>query len=135
MRVGAGFGADWASDMAQEGWNRETTCYPKDTCFDADPVPQISGCRWRYDIDAAAGAMFEISVGLIFDRTHLELSLAQRKNGLDQMFRSITEYEGTPLEDRRDGPVVTTARSSIDQLTVRTLALNVYHDSPDADFT
>ena len=51
------------------------------------------------------------------------------------MFRTINEYDGMPLDDRRDGPVVSTARSSIDQLTVRTLALNVYYDSPDADFT
>ena len=44
--------------MDQEGWNRETTCYPTAACFEADPVPEISGYRWRYDIDAAAGAVF-----------------------------------------------------------------------------
>ena len=130
--VGVGGGANWASDIDQEGWNRETTCYPTDACFDADPIPEISGYRWLYDIDAASGAMFEISGGLIFDRTRMELSFAQRKDDLDQMFRSITEYDGTSLEDRRGGSVVSNARASIDHLTVRTLALNAYYDFPDA---
>ena len=64
--VGGGIGSNWASDLDQEGWNRETTCYPTDACFDANPVPEISGYRWRYGIDAAAGAVFEISAGRIF---------------------------------------------------------------------
>ena len=41
--LGGGIGSNWASDMSQEGWNRETTCYPTDGCFDADPVPELSG--------------------------------------------------------------------------------------------
>ena len=31
--------------IQQEGWNRETLCYPTDACFDADPAPKISGYR------------------------------------------------------------------------------------------
>ena len=130
--IGGGIGSNWASDMDQEGWNRETTCYPTDACVDADPVPEISGYRWRYDIDAATGAAFEISAGRIFDRTRLELSLAQRKNSLNQMFRSITDYDGMPMEERSGGTVVSNARASIDHLSVRTLSLNAYYDFPDA---
>ena len=69
--VGGGIGSNWASDLDQEGWNRDPLCYPTDLCFDADPVPEISGYRWHYDIDA--GAVFEISAGLIFDRARMEL--------------------------------------------------------------
>ena len=130
--VGGGVGSNWASDIDQEGWNRETTCYPTDACFDADPVPEVSGYRWRYDIPAAAGAAFELSVGRMFNRARLELSLGQRKNDLDQMFRSITDYDGTPLGERRGGTVVSNGRGSIDNLTVRTLSLNAYYDFPDA---
>ena len=130
--VGGGIGPNWASGMDQEGWNRETTYYPTEACFDVDPVPEVSGYRWRYDIASAAGAVFEISAGRIFDRTRLELSFARRKNGLDQMFRSITDYDGVPMEARRGGSVVSNARNSIDHLTVRTLALNAYYDFPDA---
>ena len=118
--------------MDQEGWNRDPLCYPTDACFDADPLPEISGYRWRYDIDATAGAAFEISAGRIFDRTRLELSLAQRKNSLNQMFRSITDYDGMPMEERSGGTVVSNARASIDHLSVRTLSLNAYYDFPDA---
>ena len=130
--VGGGIGLNWASDLDQEGWNRETTCYPTDACFDADPVPQISGYRWRYDIDADAGAAFEVSAGRTFNRARLELSFAQRKNDLDQMFRSITYYDGTPREARRGGTVVSNARNSIDHLIAHTLSLNAYYDFPDA---
>ena len=77
-------------------------------------------------------AVFEISAGLIFDRTRLELSLAQRKNGLNQMFRSITDYDGMPMEERSGGTVVSNARASIDHLSVSTLSLNAYYYFPDA---
>ena len=113
------------------GWNRESTCYPTDACFDADPVPELSGYRWRYDIVAAAGAVFEVSAGRFFDRTRLELSFGQRKNGLDQMFRSITEYDGTPLRARSGSSVVSKSQASIDHLAVRALTLNAYYDFPD----
>ena len=129
--IGGDIGSNRASDMDQEGWNRETTCYPTDACFDADPVPAIPGYRWRYDIDAAPGAAFELLAGRIFNRTRLELSLARRKNNTDQMFRGITYYDGTPGEKRRGSTVASNARNSIDNLTVHTLALNAYYDFPD----
>ena len=130
--LGGSIGSNWASNMDQEGSNRETTCYPTDACFDADPVPAIPGYRWRYDIDAAPGAAFEVSAGRIFNRARLELSLAQRKNNTDQMFRGITYHDGTPREERRGSTVASNARNSIDHLTVRTLSLNAYYDFPDA---
>ena len=43
--VVGGIGSNWASNMEQEGWNRETTCYPTDAYFDTDPVPVIPGYR------------------------------------------------------------------------------------------
>ena len=120
-----------ASDMDQEGWNRDAICYPTSACFDANPVPEIPGYRWRYDIAAAAGAAFELSAGHMFNRTRLELSLAQRKNNLDQLFRRITDYDELPMEDRRGGSVVSNSQASIDYLTVRTLALNAYYEFPE----
>ncbi len=130
--IGATMGLNRASDMDQEGWNRDTHCYPTDACFDLDPIPQISGYRWRYNIEAAAGNVFEISAGRIFDRKRLELSLAQKKNGLNQVFRSVTDYDGMPMEERRGGTVESNDRSSIDDLIVRTLSFNAYYDFPDA---
>ena len=56
----------------------------------------------------------------------------RRKNDLDQMFRSITDYAGRPVEDRRGGTAVSNSRASIDNLTVRALTLNAYYDFLDA---
>ena len=89
--------------------------------------------RWRYNIAAAAGAAFELLAGRMFDRTRLELSLTHRTNDLDQMFRSITDYDGTPMGARRGGTVASTTRTSIDNLTVRAIALNAYYDFPVDD--
>ena len=131
--IGGAIELNWASDIDQEGWNRETTCYPTAACFDVEPIPEVSGYRWRYDIDAAGPApAFEISAGRIFDRTRLELSFGRRKNDLDQMFRSITDYAGRTVEDRRGGTAVSNSRASIDNLTVRALTLNAYYDFLDA---
>ena len=63
--VGGGIGSNWASDMDQEGWNRETTCYPTDACFDADPVPAIPGYRWRYDTSLHLAARFNSNPAVI----------------------------------------------------------------------
>ena len=35
--VGATLGVNRASDIDQEGWNRDTVCYPTDACFDLGP--------------------------------------------------------------------------------------------------
>ena len=92
--VGGGIGATWPSNLAQSGWNRDPICYPTDACFDQDPRPEISGYRWHYDIAAATGPVFELSTGLFVDRARVELSFRQRWNDLDQMFLSVTNYEG-----------------------------------------
>ena len=84
--------------------------------------------RHRADV----GAAFELSAGRLFDRTRLEFSFAQRKNGLDQRFRSITDYDGLPMDARRGSTVVSNTQASIDHLTVRTLSLNAYYDFPKA---
>ena len=130
--VGGGVGANWASDINQTGFNRDPLCYPTDACFDEDPRPEVSGYRWGYDLDAAAGAMFELSTGFILNRARLEVSFGQRKNDLDQMFRSVTTLEGIAMEDRRNTTVTSHTESSIDDLAVRTLAFNGYYDFRDA---
>ena len=35
--IGGGIGSNWASDLDQEGRNRETTCYPTDDLFRCEP--------------------------------------------------------------------------------------------------
>ena len=125
-------GATWASELDQEGWNRDGICYPTDACFDADPIPSISGYRWRYALGTSAGARYEFVLGRFFDHFRLEIALAQRRNDLNQMFRGISYFDGTPIGDRSGGAVVSNAQTSIDHLQVRTLALQAYYDFPVA---
>ena len=126
--VGGGAGANWASDINQRGSNRDTLCYPNYACFDEDPRPEFTGYRWAYDLRAAAGVPFELSTGFIFDRLRLELSFARRVNGIEQVFRSVSDFDGNPLVRRRGNTVTSDAESWIDNLAVRTLAFNAYYD-------
>ncbi len=128
--IGGGLGVGWASTIAQSGFNRDPICYPTNACFDQDPRPEISGYRWRYDVAAAAGPGAELSTGFIVRRARLELSFGHRRQGLDQMFLDVSDYNGVNLADRRDSTVVSDTRSSIDHLVVRTLAINAYYDFP-----
>ena len=128
--AGGGLGAAWTSNIAQSGWNRDPLCYPTDACFDEDPRPEVSGYRWRYDIAAATGAAFEVSAGLFASRARVEVSYGQRWNDLDQMFLSVTDYDGVAMADRVDATVTSDTSSSIDQLAVRMLTVNAYYDFP-----
>ena len=126
--VGATLGLNRANDVAQDGWNRDTFCYPTDACFDLDPIPRISGYRWHYNLEPARGAAFEVSFGRVLGPKRLELSLAQKKSGVSQVFRSVTNYDGVRMEDRPGGTVASNSRASIDDLVVRSFSLNAYYD-------
>ena len=130
--VGGGVGANWASEIEQTGFNRDPLCNPTDACFDEDPRPEFPGYRWAYDLDTAAGPLFELSAGYAINRARIELSFGQRRNDIDQMFSSVTTFDGVALEDRRGSTVTSNTTSSIDNLTVRTLAFNAYYDFRNA---
>ena len=130
--VGGGVGANWASEIEQSGFNRDPLCYPTNACFDEDPRPEFPGYRWAYDLDSAAGPAFELAAGYALGRTRLEMSFGQRRNDVDQMFSSVTTFDGMVLEDRRNSTVTSNTTSSIDDLRVRTLAFNAYYDFRNA---
>lgn len=58
----------------------------------------------------------------------LELSFGQRMNGIEQVFRNVSDFEGNPLECRQGNIVTSDAENWIDNLTVRTLAFNALYD-------
>ncbi len=130
--IGGGGGFTRASQIDQTGFNRDPLCYPTDACFDEDPRPEFPGYRWAYDLDSAAGATFDVSVGYVLERARLELSFGQRQNDVDQMFRSVTTLDGIALADRRGSTVTSNTASSIDNLAVRTLAVAAYYHFRDA---
>ena len=128
--IGATLGLNRANDVDQNGWNRDTFCYPTDACFDLDPIPRVSGYRWRYNVEPDRGNTFEIAIGRVFHRKRLELSVAQKTNGVNQVFRSVTDFDGVRMEDRPGGTVASNTRAWIDDLVVRSLSLNAYYDLP-----
>ena len=128
--LGAGLGAGWTSNLQQEGWNRDAFCYPDAACFDEEPIPTVSGYRWRYDIALDRGAAFELSFGRFFGRTRLELALAQQANDTRQTFTGIAYHDGAAIRPRAGGPIASHARSTIDCRRVRSVTVDAYYDFP-----
>ena len=127
--IGGGIGANWTSRMDQEGWNRDTYCYPDSAACDVPgPSENISGYRWMYDLGMDAGSAFEVSVGRMFNRWRLEFSAAQRNNAIEQKFKSITFLDGRVDTPPPGNMVTSNSMSRIDDLTTRTLSLNAYYD-------
>ena len=127
--IGGGIGANWTSRMDQEGWNRDTYCYPDSAACDVPgPSENISGYRWMYDLGMDAGSAFEVSVGRMFNRWRLEFSAAQRNNAIEQKFKSITFLDGRVDAPPSGNTVTSNSMTRIDDLTTRTLSLNAYYD-------
>ena len=126
--VGVGVGGNWPSGMKQVGHNRDTTCYPNDDCSHL-PGGMPDGYRWRYDLDAGAGAGFEASIGHLFDRARLELSAARRKNDLDEKFSGISYLDETPIRDAGND-IRSNVMTSIGDCITHSLSLNAYYDFP-----
>ena len=127
--IGGGIGANWTSRMDQEGWNRDTYCYPDSgSCAVPGPSADIPGYRWMYDLDLDAGTAFEVSVGRMFNRWRLELSAAQRNNAIEQKFKSITFLDGGVDTPPSGNTVTSNSMARIDDLTTRTLSVNAYYD-------
>ena len=127
--LGAGAGANSTSLMKQAGHNRDTTCYPDNDCGHlANRAPE--GYRWFYDLDSGRGTVFEITVGRIFGTVRLELSAAQRRNNIEQKFTGISYLDGSTSRPAASSSYTQSATATVDDLTTRTLSLNVYHDFP-----
>ena len=122
-----GTGLALSSSMDQVGWNQDTVCYPTDPCFVADPVPALSGYRWRYAINADAGTGLEVTFGRALGPLRLEVSASQSKNNIEQEFVSLEYLDGSPWTSR-EGTVVSNDVASIGDFTTRILALNIYRD-------
>ena len=130
--LSAGVGAGRGSNLNQEGWNQDAFCYPDAACFDQAPTPGVPGYRWRYDIGLDSGAGIDLSAGRFFGRARLELTAAQKKNGVSQMFSGIAYSDGTAIQPRPGGAVASHARGFIDDMRIRSVSLDGYYDFPGA---
>ena len=133
--VGAGAGINKASGIEQAGHNRDNICYPEDDCSHVGGAPD--GYRWYYDLDADEGSAFEVSIGRAMGAFRLELALAQRKNDVEQKFTDITYLDGSRSMARPVSNYSSTTTNRVDDLTTRTLSLNLYYDfsRPGSRFT
>ena len=130
--LGAGLGAARGSDLEQEGWNRDTFCYPDAACFEEHPLPGVPGYRWRYDVALDIGSEFELSLGRFFGRTRLELALARQTNDTGQTFAGIAYLDGAPFRPRPGGMIASNAHGSIERRRVNSVSLDAYYDFPGA---
>ena len=133
--LGAGTGIALHSGMEQVGWNADTVCYPTDACFALDPVPPVPGYRWRYAIDADAGAGLAVTLGRELPGFRIEISATHSRNDLGQTFLDIGYLDGSERA-AGDGTVVADVTTSIGALTTRVASLDVYRDlaAPGARF-
>ena len=134
--VGAGIGASWTSTINQEGWNRDTYCYP-DSCDEPGLSKELAGVsipgyRWKYDLDTDTGSAFEISIGRYFNRLRLEFTAALQKNDIDQQFSSITFLDGRLNSPPPGNRVTANFVSRIDDFLTRSVSFNAYYDFTDA---
>jgi len=125
-------GGAGSNGLGQEGWNRDSLCYPDMACFGQEPPAAISGYRWRYDIDLDNGAAFELAAGRRIGRARLELAAGQQRKRADQQFTALSYYDGSPLPPPPDTPVDANARTRIDRVNLRQLSVNAYYDFPGA---
>ena len=130
--IAAGAGVGEGDDVQQEGWNRDSICYPDSACFDADPVPSLPGYRWTYDNALDPGSAFELSLGRELGRARLELAISQQSNDIQQAFASIAYFDRASIEPRAGAPVDSGASGSIAHQRVRSLVLDIFYDFPRA---
>ncbi len=130
--LAAGLGTAGGPDVEQEGWNRDTFCYPDAACFDRVPAPTVPGYRWRYDVEPESGAAYELSLGRFFGRTRIELAFAQQENDTRQRFTGIEYFDGAAIRARPGGTVASNGRGSIDRRRVRSITLDAFYGFPGA---
>ena len=127
--VSAAAGAVSRSGMDQNGWNRESTCYPTDACFQEVPAPSVPGYRWAYDIHADAGPALRLGIGRRLGRFRIETALGWQRHALEQELRDIAYLDGTPT-GAAGGTVTVDARALIDDAVTRTVSVDLFRDLP-----
>jgi len=122
--ISAAGGAGLMADMRQAGTNRDTTCYPNDSC--AGLV--LDGYRWVYDLEADRGSTFEVALGYRIDGIRIELSARQLASDLGHRFRSVSLLDGSTVPADPSSPYQGQTETSLDALESRALSINLYRD-------
>ena len=125
--VAVGAGSNRSGVLKQAGFNRDDICYPTNVC------PRLpDGYRWFYDLDPDPGTVLDLAVGRSVSSYRFEVSASSNSNGLEQIFTSITYFDGTPVLPDPDSGFANTAETAMDGFSTQSLSLSVYRDFPGA---
>lgn len=129
--VNAGGGAGWSATMDKAGRNRDTTCSPNRDCGGRS----VAGFRWFQDLVPETGRTFGIAAGRQIGRLRFELSATQQTHPVALEFIGITYLDGSERAPHVvDSPYTSRSTNMVDELTTRSLSVNVYRDFPVPGF-
>ena len=125
--VNVGGGAGWSATMDKAGRNRDTTCSPNRDCGGRS----VAGFRWFQDLVPETGRTFGIAAGRQVGRLRFELSATQQTHPVALEFIGITYLDGSERAPHVvDSPYTSRSTNMVDELTTRSLSVNVYRDFP-----
>lgn len=120
--VEIGAGPTLSGELAQAGFNFDTSCYPgRVECEPGD------GYRWYYRIPTDAGFAFRVGAGREQGSLRIDANVKYSAQNLEQVFSRITFLDGTdfPAYDPSSG-VQSTVTATIGQLQVSSFRLNAF---------
>lgn len=133
--VELGAGPAFSGDLAQEGFNLDSFCYPGficcpdlDGCNNNNPN-QHSGYRWNYQIPTDPGFAFRAGAGREQGSLRIDLNIQYSARNLQQIFSRIAHLDESPAPqyDPNSGVQVTSI-ATIGRLRVASLRINTFLD-------
>ncbi len=120
--VEIGAGPTFSGELAQAGFNFDTSCYPgRVECAPGD------GYRWYYRIPTDAGFGFRIGAGREQGSLRIDANVKYSAQNLEQVFSRLTFLDGSdyPAYDPSSG-VQSTVTTTLGQLQVSSFRLNTF---------
>lgn len=133
--VELGAGPVFSGDLAQEGFNLDSFCYPGficcpdlDGCDNNNPYQQ-SGYRWNYQIPTDPGFAFRAGAGREQGSLRIDLNIQYSARNLQQIFSRIAHLDESPAPqfDPNSGVQVTSI-ATIGRLRVASFRINTFLD-------
>lgn len=120
--VEIGAGPTLSGELAQAGFNFDTSCYPGRV--DCEPG---DGYRWFYQIPTDAGFAFRIGAGREQGNLRVDANVKYSAQNLEQVFSRITFLDGSdyPAYDPGSG-VQSTVTTTLGRLQVSSFRLNAF---------
>lgn len=140
--VELGSGPAFSGDLAQEGFNLDSFCYPGficcpdlDGCNTNNPNQQ-SGYRWNYQIPTDPGFAFRAGAGREQGSLRIDLNIQYSARNLQQIFSRIAHLDESPAPqfDPNSGVQVTSV-ATIGRLRVASFRINTFLDLLPRDRT